>query len=159
MVLQSNSRSVAVDAAKYIASLMIIAIHTGLFSDVGDVLYFSVVNILCRTAVPMFAVCSGYFLAQRLAFDTVLIKSKENLRVLFRQWKKLVILYGVWSMLYLVYSIPSWIKTGWFSPMAFVDYAIGVLTRGSHYHFWYLWGMIYTLPVFYLVLRILPRKF
>ena len=58
----------------------------------------------------------------------------------------------------MVYSIPRWIKIGWFSPWAFVDYAIAALTKGSYYHLWYLWGMLCTIPLFYAVLRWFGKK-
>ncbi len=144
-----NGRNTSIDLAKFVASLMIVAIHTGLFSDVNETLSFAVVHILCRLAVPFFAIGTGYFLC----------RPAQNLKAVFwRQWKKLVILYGVWTVLYLFHSIPIWIEIGWFSPFAFVDYAVGTVTKGSHYHFWYLWGMIYTLPVFYLLLKTVPGK-
>ena len=138
---------------------MVVATHMELFSDVNETLYFTVVHIGCRVAVPFFAVCSGYFLATRFEFGETLCRSAHNKGVFLKQWKKLVILYVVWSVLYLLYSFPVWIEIGWFSPFAFVDYAIGAVTKGSHYHFWYLWGMIYTLPVFYLLLRLCKQKY
>lgn len=152
-------RNSAIDLAKFVASIMIVAIHTGLFSDVDETLYFAVVHIVCRVAVPFFAVCSGYFLSSRLEFGETLCKSEHNKGIFLKQWKKLAALYAVWSVLYLFHSIPMWIEIGWFSPFAFIDYAIGAVTKGSHYHFWYLWGMIYTLPVFYLLLRLCKQKY
>ena len=154
-----KNRNAAIDLAKFVASLMIVAIHTGLFSDVNDTLCFTVVHIVCRVAVPFFAICSGYFLTSRLEFGATLCKSAHNREIFLKQWKKLAVLYGVWSVLYLFHCVPMWIATGWFSPFAFVDYAIGAVTKGSHYHFWYLWGMIYTLPVFYLLLRLCKQKY
>lgn len=43
--------------------------------------------------------------------------------------------------------------------MAFVDYAIGALTKGSHYHLWYLLYLIYSLPLFWIVLRTIKQKY
>ena len=154
-----GKRNAAIDLAKYIASIMIVAIHTGLFSDVNATLNFVAVHIICRVAVPFFAVCTGYFLASRLEFGETLLKSCHNIEIFLKQWKKLVLMYAVWSVLYLFYSIPMWIEIGWFSPFAFVDYAVAAVTTGSHYHFWYLWGMIYILPIFYVLLRICRKKY
>ena len=132
---------------------MVIAIHTNLFHDADETLNFFVVQIVCRLAVPFFAVCSGYFLTRK-----ILAESGENhWRIFIKQWKKLLLIYGIWALLYLPYSIPMWIRIGWFSPFAFVDYFVGAFTKGAHYHLWYLWGMIYTLPVFYLTIKKLPR--
>lgn len=70
-------RNLTVDFAKYIASLSIIAIHTGLFADVHPELYFVVVQTISRMAVPFFAVCTGYFLASKLETDGVQTNSAD----------------------------------------------------------------------------------
>lgn len=152
-------RNATVDLAKYIASILIVAIHTSVFSDIDKTLSFTVVDITCRVAVPFFAICSGYFITCRLEFGKTLQKSVSNRMVFWNQWNKLVRIYAVWTVIYLFHSIPMWIEIGWFSPHAFVDYVIGSVTKGSHYHFWYLWGMIYTLPVYYLFLRLCKRRY
>lgn len=132
---------------------MVVAMHSNLFAEGPAELHFWLLQVVFRVAVPFFVICTGYFLTGKLEFDGVLADTAANRQVFLRQWKKLIRLYAVWTMVYLAYSIPGWIETGWFSPMAFVDYAVATLTVGSHYHLWYLWAMIYTLPVFWLVLR------
>ena len=143
-----QNRHYSLDLAKYVASIMVVAIHTGLFSDVNHILNFAVVNVLCRLAVPFFAVCSGYFMGKcsksGMTYDAY---------AFLRQWKKLIALYIAWTVIYMLYSIPAWVETGWFSLWAFVDFAIAACTKGSYYHLWYLWGMIYTLPVFYVIVK------
>ena len=57
-------RNYTVDLFKFFASLLIIGIHTSPFSDVNENVYFFVVHVFCRLAVPFFAVCSGFFLAK-----------------------------------------------------------------------------------------------
>ena len=57
-----TQRNAAIDLAKYIASIFIIGIHTGFFSDINQTLAFVFQNIIFRTAVPFFAVCTGFFL-------------------------------------------------------------------------------------------------
>lgn len=153
-----QNRNPAVDIAKYLAALLVVVIHTALFSDYNDTLNFVVVHIICRTAVPFFAVCTGYFLGGRLSFGDRLEKTRDNLNVFVHRWKKVFILYFVWSCLYLVFSIPSWIQTGWFSPWAFVDYAVGAITNGSHYQLWYLLFLLYSLPFVYVFLRLFSTK-
>lgn len=148
-------RNLTVDFAKYIASLSIIAIHTGLFADVHPELYFVVVQIISRMAVPFFAVCTGYFLASKLETDGVQTNSAD---VFVKYCKKIVLMYFVWTMLYLIYSLPTWISTGWFSAWAFVDYSIGACLNGSHYHLWYLLSLIYAVPCFYVCVRWIQSK-
>lgn len=153
-----SSRNSAVDVAKFVAALMVIGIHTAIFSDINDTIYFSVVHIICRVAVPFFAVCTGYYIGSKVSFSEKLETTKANQTVFFRQWKKSLILYAVWTGLYLLFSIPFWIQIGWFSPMAFVDYAHATLTSGSHYHLWYLLDVIYSLPVAYFLLKWVPYR-
>lgn len=152
------SRNPAIDAAKLIAALLVIGIHTAIFSDLNGTVYFVFVQIICRTAVPFFAVCTGYFIGIKLSFQNKLEKTKANQAVFFRQWKKTINLYVAWSGLYLLFSIPFWISTGWFSPIAFVDYAFAALTSGSHYHLWYLLYLLYSLPMAYLLLRWVSQR-
>ena len=57
-----------------------------------------------------------------------------------------------------MFSIPFWIQTSWLSPMAFVDYAFATVTGGSHYHLWYLLYLLYSLPLAYILLRLVPAK-
>ena len=153
-----QKRNNVIDAAKYVAALMVIAIHTGLFSDVNDVLYVFVVHIVCRAAVPFFAICTGYYMGGKLTFHDKLEYSTKNRDVFVYRWKKVVALYLIWTCMYLVFSIPFWIRSGWYSPMAFVDYAIAALINGSHYHLWYLLYLIYSLPIAYLLLRWCSEK-
>lgn len=151
-----RTRNPAVDLVKFIASLLVVAIHTSLFSDVSETLYFVTVQIICRLAVPFFAVCTGYFLGKRYDFGEQ--GSSGNRMMFLRQWKKLILLYAVWSVVYLFVSIPHWIRIGWFSSWAFVDYAIAACTKGAYYHLWYLWGMIVSYPILYAVLRWIRKK-
>lgn len=153
-----SDRNSAVDVAKFAAALMVIGIHTAIFSDINDIIYCSVVHIICRVAVPFFAVCTGYYIGSKVSFSEKLETTKANKTVFFRQWKKFLILYAVWTGLYLLFSIPFWLQIGWFSPMAFVDYAVATLTSGSHYHLWYLLYMLYSLPAAYLLLRWVPKR-
>lgn len=153
-----QNRNPAVDIAKYLAALLVIGIHTALFSDLNDTLYFIVVQIICRVAVPFFAVCTGYYLGNKLSFGDRLENTNSNLSVFIHQWKKIFVLYFIWTCLYLVFSIPFWVQIGWFSPMAFVDYAFATVTSGSHYHLWYLLYLLYSLPLVYILLRLVSAK-
>ena len=147
-----RTRNYTIDLFKFISSILIIGIHTNLFVDINDTLNFAVVDIICRLAVPFFAVCSGYFLSKSLA------KNEFRAKPIKKQEWKLIKLYALWTVLYLLYSIPTWIKTGWMSFGAFKDYALATVTQGCHYHLWYLIGLIYALPLFYLCVRFIKNR-
>ncbi len=153
-----QKRNTTIDFFKYIASLLVVGIHTALFSDVNDTVYFVVVQIVCRMAVPFFAICTGYFLARKLKKGE-LLRDENSKRIFYNQWKKLIALYIVWTIVYLFYSIPGWINIGWFSWHAFLDYGIASIFVGSHYHLWYLLSAIYALPVLYFLVRFVSLKY
>lgn len=147
-----NDRNYTVDLFKFISSLLIIGIHTNLFVDINDTLNFAFVDIICRLAVPFFAVCSGYFLSKSLS------KNEYGAKPIKKQEWKMIKLYALWAVLYLAYSIPTWIKSGWMSFGAFKDYALATVTQGCHYHLWYLISLIYALPLFYLCARFIKKQ-
>lgn len=75
-----------------------------------------------------------------------------------RQEKKLITLYIWWSLLYLAFSIPMWIRIDWFSAWSFVDFLLTAILSGSHYQLWYILGLIYMLPILYLILKRISDK-
>lgn len=147
-----TKRNYTIDLFKFISSIFIIGIHTNLFVDINDALNFAVVDIICRLAVPFFAVCSGYFLSMSL------MKNEYGAKLIKKQEWKLIKIYFFWSVIFLFYSIPTWIKTGWMSFNAFKDYTLAFVTQGYHYHFWYLISLIYSLPLFYLSIRLIKKR-
>ena len=147
-----NDRNYTIDLFKFISSILIIGIHTNLFVDNNDTLNFAAVDVICRLAVPFFAVCSGYFLSKSLA------KNEYGAKPIKKQEWKLIKLYALWTVLYLAYSIPTWIKTDWMSFGTFKDYALATVTQGCHYHLWYLISLIYALPLFYLCVRFIKNR-
>lgn len=153
-----QTRNATVDVAKYIAALLVIGIHTNLFSDVNETVHFAFVQIVCRTAVPFFAVCTGYYIGCKLHSFVQQDRTISFRNLLLARWEKVIRLYMIWTCLYLLFSIPFWIQTGWFSPMAFVDYAYATLTSGSHYHLWYLLYLIYSIPLMYLFIKWGPKR-
>ena len=152
----SVNRNYSVDLFRYIFAILVVAIHTSLFSDVNNELYFYVVGIICRLAVPFFAICTGYFLKKQM--KSSVSDSPVSFLPFVKQWKKLLRLYFFWSVIYLFFSIPMWIKIDWLSMWAFIDYGVGALTKGSHYHLWFILSMLYALPVMYVAVTKLNHK-
>ncbi len=150
--IDNATRNYTVDFFKFFSALLIIGIHTAPFSEVNKDLYFFVVNVFCRLAVPFFAVCSGFFIS-----NTV-IKKKNGIHTIIQQEKKLIKLYLIWTILYFFYDIPFAIKGGYFTIKNYIGYGIKALTSGSVYHLWYLISLIYALPLFYLCIKYLKRK-
>ena len=85
---------------------MVIGLHTPHFlTEISESANFLVTQILFHTAVPFFAVCTGYLLAPKLSLGSDGLKS--NYPVLLRQEKHLIPIYCIWTVLYLFFSIPD----------------------------------------------------
>ena len=61
-MINDNTRTNSIDLFKFVAALLVVAIHTEPFRDINDTVNFVFSQILCRSAVPFFAICTGYFL-------------------------------------------------------------------------------------------------
>ncbi len=137
---------------------MIIAIHVNLFWDSNDSLNVFIVDILCRFAVPFFAVCSGYFLKGVYESSSKVDGSEAGLLSLRKYGKKIIKLYLIWSVIYLLFSLPEWVETGWFSTRAFLDYGIASIRFGSYYHLWYLLSLIYAIFLLLVIIKYFSDK-
>lgn len=148
-----KSRNSAIDFFKFIASLMVVGLHTGLFEDVNHEVNFVIVHILFRLSVPFFVICTGYYLSLSLESHSY------SYRSIHRQELKLIKMYTFWTIIYLLLSIPNWVQSGWFSIGAFKDFAVATIIKGSHYHLWYIISLIYALPIFWLIAKFLKNKY
>ena len=144
---QMNSRNNTIDLAKFIAALLVVAIHTSLFRDVNQTLYFVFNELFCRLGVPFFAICSGYFLCQKV--------NDRQRHIVRRQEWKLIRIYALWAFLYFLFLIPNWIETGYLSIPNCIGYLKSTILTGAYFHLWYVLYVIYAFPVFYLFIRFL----
>lgn len=115
-----------IDYFRFIAALLVIAIHTSplmTYTETGD---FILTRIIARVAVPFFFMTTGFFLVSEHSRNADRLKSFV---------KKTALIYGVSIILYL----PLNVYTGYFS----MDYLLpniikDVLFDGTMYHLWYL---------------------
>ena len=146
-------RNSTIDLAKFVAALLVVAIHTALFRDVNQTLYFVFNELICRLAVPFFAICTGYYMCLKC-------NGKEDLwEILWRQEKKLVKLYALWTLLYFLFLIPNWIEIDYLSLPNCMGYLKSAVLTGSYFHLWYVLYVVYALPVFYLCIRYIRPSF
>ena len=145
-------RNSAVDIGKFIAAIFVIGIHTRPLSGFSGVADFFLCDILFRTAVPFFAVCTGYYLSLRL-------KDNGNNRPLRKTILRILLLYIVWSLFYLLVLSYSWNKTGLLSNTTLVGWSKSFLLGNSYYHLWYLAQLFWALFPFFLIERYVPDKF
>lgn len=146
-------RNQTIDLSKYIASILIIAIHSKLFADINSILNFVTVDIISRLAVPFFAICTGYFMTQKS------IGRRTKGHFFWKHWKKLFVIYIIWTFIYLIRLLPKWIEINWFSVNAFIDYGIATIISKPYYHMWYLLSILYAIPIFALCLKYVNKKY
>lgn len=147
------NRNIVIDIAKYIAAIFVIAIHTRPFESISPEIEFFFVNIICRFAVPFFAVCTGYYISS--------IGEKNGISLTIRRsLYKMTKLYIFWSFIYLIFLTDSWIKSG--SDITWLYYKgwlQGTIVSFSFYHLWYLISMCYGLCFFILIKRFVNEKY
>ncbi|MCH5174293.1 MAG: acyltransferase [Prevotellaceae bacterium] len=143
-------RNNTIDIAKFIAALLVVAIHTALFRDVDDKLYFIFNELICRLGVPFFAICTGYYMYKQIA--------DSGWNGIVKQEKKLLKIYGLWTVLYFLFLLPNWIQIDYLSWENVVGFCKSTVLTGSYYHLWYVLYVIYALPVLYIVLKYAPSS-
>lgn len=138
------NRNKVIDISKYLASIFVIAIHTSPFKNIFPELDFLFVQIVCRFAVPFFAVCTGYYVTLYGEKISIVHSAKQNL---FKSFN----LYFFWSFLYLFLLLYNWKCSGIeVSLMNLIGWAKGMMMSFSYYHLWYLISMCYGLVFFIL---------
>lgn len=143
-------RNDMIDVAKFAAAIMVMLIHTSIFSG-GNKLIWQF-DAFLRLAVPFFILCSGYYFAKRCEYENEkMVKCTVNKKITLSFLRKIGWMYIVWSFVYLIISIPKWIETGWFSFGAFVDWGIAFFIKGSYFHLWYLLFLIYAVLFMYVI--------
>lgn len=123
----SEKRNYAgIDYFRFLAALLIIAIHTSplaSYSEIGD---FALTRIVARVAVPFFLMTSGYFLVRKYSC---------NNEKLWSFVKKTALIYVVAMVVY----IPINIYTGYFGMDNLLPNIIkDIFFDGTLYHLWYL---------------------
>lgn len=124
--MTKNESYSGIDYFRFIAALLIVAIHTSplaSFSATGDFIF---TRIIARVAVPFFFVTSGLFLISRYSYNA------DKLRKFI---KKTALIYAAAIVIY----IPINIYNGYFSEDNLLPKIIkDIVFDGTLYHLWYL---------------------
>lgn len=132
------------DWIKFLAAVLVIAIHTDLIKVFSSALAITIFAYLESLAVPFFFTFSGFFIFKR-------IQETGNRQVIINELKKFLRLYVLLSVIYLPLSIKGWIfkySTG----TSLTDVILLVLRnylfageQNLSWQLWYLLAMIYGL--------------
>lgn len=141
LISQQNTGTVyhVLDLTKFIGALLVVLIHTEPLESHSAVANFYTTDVLARLAVPMFFAISGFFYARRPAP--------------IKTFQRIGMLYLGWSAAYLLIQLPQWYASGWWGPHVILDYVLGLVTKGSYYHLWYLLATLYAIPLLYLLVK------
>ena len=145
------NRNPSVDIAKFVAAIFVIGIHTRPLSDISEIADFFLCDIIFRTAVPFFAVCTGYYISKKIRSNGY----EPILRMAFR----VLLLYVGWSLFYLIILSFSWKKSGYLSINSYVGWCKSFLIGGSYFHLWYLAQLFWALLLFCPIVKYVPDKY
>lgn len=124
--MTKNESYSGIDYFRFIAALLIVAIHTLPLSSFSETGNFIFTRIVSRVAVPFFFMTSGFFLISRYTCNA------EKLEAFI---KKTTLIYGVAILLY----IPINVYNGYFKMDNLLPNIIkDIVFDGTLYHLWYL---------------------
>ena len=124
--MTKNESYSGIDYFRFIAALLIVAIHTSPLSSFSETGNFIFTRIVARVAVPFFFMTSGFFLISRYTCNA------EKLGAFI---KKTTLIYGVAILLY----IPINVYNGYFKMDNLLPNIIkDIVFDGTLYHLWYL---------------------
>lgn len=116
--------------AQYVASILIIMIHSGMSGLLfSPPINFFFLCLLCKIAVPLFLISTGYFIKKKIFQNT-------NYSAFW--WRKQLKSYVCWSVVYLPYGL-SYLVYNFHFPLFLYPIAllIDFLYLGTYYHLWY----------------------
>ncbi len=139
-----------IDKFRIVAAIMIIAIHTSPLVSISHEADFVLPRIIARVAVPVFFMCTGYFLIHGC------IEPQENRkRIFFRFLTKTGLLYGAAILIYLPVNIYS----GYFKEKSIIPTLVkDLIFDGTFYHLWYIPASIIGFMLVYGLLTRLNLK-
>lgn len=140
----------AVDIAKYIGAMLVVAIHTFPFEDISPSFNLFFIATVCRLAVPFFFVCSSFFLFRKIHHTKN--QATEGKKLVMAWLKRIGILYLVWTVIYLPYTIWNYSEAG-FSFMSLLGWIRDFFLNGSYYHLWFLPALMLGMVVVWSLYR------
>lgn len=137
-------QSAAVDVAKLVFAVLVIAVHTDPLSSLSPIVNYWLVSVPARLAVPFFFLAAGYFLAEKMHSQKT---RRQAWRAALRYLRRLSRLYLVWSLVYLPHAFYLWVSEHHFAGGYWLAYGQRLLFSGSYYTLWFLPAMLLAVPL------------
>lgn len=133
------------DNCRFIASLLVVAIHIYPFASLNEEFDFLFTHTFCRIAVPLFIMITGYYLIPKIL---------ENKNKLISYTKKIMKIYLISIIIYL----PINIYAGAFKEIDVIKILKVIFIDGTFYHLWYFPALISGLWITYFMIKKLKDK-
>jgi surface polysaccharide O-acyltransferase-like enzyme len=141
MYKENEKQYNGIDLLKFIMAIFVITIHTQPFINVKSVLFFNIYRIIASTAVPIFFMCSGFFIFNK-------IENLYNSKKIWEYLVKIIKLYLIWILIYMPFTIYEFVNDN--NPLGkdILEFVRRLFFTGGRYyspHLWYLLSLIYSL--------------
>ena len=140
----------SINIMKFICAILVVVIHTNPFGTVDTVSGFIVNGVICRIAVPLFFISSGYF---------YYMKAKNNEEYICIYLKKILNLYINWTAIYFIWDIFQLSKNGLGIKKNLILYIRDLVFVGSHLQLWYLLGLSFAIIYIHIINKTFGEKF
>lgn len=149
--VNADKQNNAIDLAKFICAVFVVAIHVPPFGSTDGSTLFSYFNFfiqdyLARIAVPFFFITSGYFLFKKTDLNNFDIKPAKQYVL------KLIKLYLIWSLIYFPVRLGSIITDKKGILHGIITYFKDFVFSTSYSHLWYINALIFATVVISLLL-------
>ena len=134
-----------IDLFKFIASLLVITIHTEpliTYSTEGN---FILTRVLARVAVPFFFISAGYLFSFKLTDNKI-----ENNKLLFSYLKRIFSIYLISIIIYIPINIYNGYVTSNFN---LINMLKDLIFNGTMYHLWYLPALILGICIVFMLIN------
>lgn len=140
-----KNEKINLDTCRFIAALLVVAIHIYPFLNINPDLDYLVTRVLFRVAVPLFLMITGYF---------VIPKSLKYIDFLKVYTKKIIKIYIICILIYL----PINIYNGDFNNVNILEILKRIFIDGTFYHLWYFPALILGIWITYFIIKKLDNK-
>ena len=141
----------AIDAAKFIMAIFVVAIHTNPMKYCSNQVLQAVYRCLAQSAVPFFFLAGGFLLFKKAEAEAADLRS-----VIHRQLAKTIRLYCIWHIVYLPLAIYHFYTNDYSVLRSILVTTRSVLLVGKNFYsdiLWYLLSSIYALAFISLLLK------
>ena len=129
-----------IDVYRFIAAIMIVAIHIYPFSFINEDLDYIITRVIFRICVPLFLMITGYYIIK---------KSLKDIKILKNYTIKILKLYFISMIIFL----PINIYNHYFTNNTLITIIKDILINGTFYHLWYFPALLLGIWVTYFLIK------